>query len=204
MRTEGVRGRVAALASIAIAMAALVAGCPGTLGDERRFLVDGGAGGSALPCPDVPAVIFAASCAGSGCHGSTNPVMGLDLESTGLSARVVGKAATECSGVLADPAHPTDSVLYAKLLPAPPCGVRMPAGGRAPLSAEQTACVAQWIAAQPAPAPESDGGSGGASGTGGAGGAGTGGAGGAGTGGAGGAGTGGAHGTGSGGADAGG
>src|SRR4051812_2866149 len=106
--------RILGLGLAGVLSAAALAGCPGTLKDKERFLVDGGGGGAA-PCPDVPAEILAGKCGGNGCHGGTVPAQGLDLESPGVAARVVGKPAMECTGILADPQDPTGSVIYTKL-----------------------------------------------------------------------------------------
>lgn len=158
-----------------VAMAAvLLAGCPGTLDDKERFLVDAGsaghagrsggniAGGAAAPaeagsdagaqpdngpCGDVVARIFEPSCGGTGCHGATAPQQDLDLVSPGVAARVVGVPGIGCSATLADPADPEASLLYQKLSPTPPCGSPMPLA-RPALSDEDAACVLAWIAAQ--------------------------------------------------------
>lgn len=168
MRTEhspprGPRRSTIFAALTGLGWLAALAGCPGTLKDKERFL-DGG------PCPDVPAAILAAKCGGSSCHGATKPQQGLDLESPGVAARVVGHPAQECTGILADPGAPEASVLYTKLLDTPPCGGRMPLGPDK-LSDQEVGCVKQWIAEQTA-APTGGGGMGGAGGGGGNGGAG--------------------------------
>ena len=123
-------------------------GCPGTLADKERFLVDAAApdgGGNA--CGDVPTRIFVAQCGGSGCHGASAPQQGLDLESPDLAARVVGIPAVSCAATLADPADPASSFLYTKLAVKPPCGAQMPLA-RPPLGSADVACVLAWIAAQ--------------------------------------------------------
>jgi hypothetical protein len=135
-------------------------GCPGTLADKERFLVDATAvdaagadsavteaGDDATACGDIGARIFQAQCGSSGCHGALAPQEGLDLVSAGVAARVVGVAGQECSGTLADPAMPEASLLYTKLSANPPCGAQMPLA-RPPLSGADTACLLAWIAAQ--------------------------------------------------------
>jgi hypothetical protein len=92
--------------------------------------------------------LFAKTCSStSGCHMSMDPAQGLDLASPGVAARLVGVAPTGpgCTGVLADPKNPTQSVLYRKLTDSPPCGVPMPFGGNR-VSAADLACVKTWIA----------------------------------------------------------
>lgn len=95
--------------------------------------------GGASSCPDVPTTIFATQCAS--CHNASLANGGLDLASAGVAQRVLGKPALT-GGVLADPAHPQESVLYQRLLGKK--GPRMPAGA-APLDANETGCVLSWI-----------------------------------------------------------
>lgn len=149
MRTD--RGALRG-ALFSLGVLALASGCPGTLDDKERFLSDGGVGG----CGDVPARLFVPACGGTGCHGSKSPQQGLDLESPGVAARVVGQRATTCVGILADPKQASQSLLYTKLLDAPGCGARMPLA-RPALSDADAACILAWIAAQ-APATTDGGG----------------------------------------------
>lgn len=153
----------------ALAATLVLAGCPGTLENPERFKTKGAGGGGDGSCPDIPA-LFAERCAGSGCHGATMPQLGLDLASPGVGARVAGQPAVGCTGLLADPANPEQSILYRKLTDAPPCGGRMPSIGE-PLTPDEMECVREWIASLGA-ASGGSGGSGGASGAGGAGGTG--------------------------------
>jgi len=160
MRTERALGLASGLLPLLLLASA---GCPGTLPDRERFLVDGkfvsgdlatpalddggaDAGGTG-PCGDVPTRVFIPSCGGSGCHGKTAPQQGLDLESAGVATRLLGKSGMECPAVLADPANPEGSLIYTKLLPSPSCGAQMPFA-RPPLPAADIACVKAWIAAQ--------------------------------------------------------
>ena len=123
-------------------------GCPGTLADKERFLVDAGpAPDGADPCGDVPTRLFVPRCGGSGCHGATAPQQGLDLVSPDVAARVVGVPAISCTATLATPADPASSFLYTKLAVKPPCGAQMPLA-QAPLSSDDVACILDWIAAQ--------------------------------------------------------
>jgi hypothetical protein len=164
MRTD--RSLVALLAPLAATSLVALSGCPGTLDDPARFLVDAApvdAGADVVvadaakeaapavdsgdPCGDVPTRVFAPSCGGNGCHGAMGAQQGLDLESPGVAARVVGVSAKECSVTLADPKNPEGSLLYTKLGPNPPCGSQMPIA-RPVLSATDVACVKAWIAAQ--------------------------------------------------------
>ena len=127
-------------------------GCPGKLHDKDRFLVDaaipmGGDDADVGGCGDVVARIFIPRCGGSNCHGPTAPQQGLDLESPGVAARVVGVAATSCAALLADPADPASSFLYRKLAAKPPCGAQMPLA-QLPLASADSACVLTWISEQ--------------------------------------------------------
>jgi hypothetical protein len=172
----------AALAVLsAIAGAALLGGCPGTLDDKQKYIDGPG-------CPDTPAY-FAQTCTDATCHNATDRSGNLDLESPDLAARVNGVLSTgDCAGrgVLADPADPEGSVIYFKLAESPSCGSRMPLAGD-PLTEEQLACVKEWIASlSPGTTTSGTGGGGGAGGMGAGGAGGTGGMGTGGTGGAGG------------------
>ena len=150
MRTD--RNRLAGLLAAGLMLLGAT-GCPGTLADKERFLVDGAMStdtGGDLPgnaCGDVPTRIFVAQCGGSGCHGATAPQQGLDLESPDVATRVVGVPAVSCAATLANPADPATSFLYTKLAVKPPCGAQMPLA-RPPLSSADAACVLSWIAAQ--------------------------------------------------------
>jgi hypothetical protein len=175
MRTD--RSAVSAvrgLFALTFALSALT-GCPGTLDNKERFLVDAGsaasggngddaaapddagsdasaagAGADLGPCGDVVTRIFVPSCGGTGCHGSTGAQQDLDLVSPGVAERVVGVIGTGCISTLADPANPEASLLYQKLSPTPPCGSPMPLA-RPALSEDDAACVLAWIAAQSSP-----------------------------------------------------
>jgi hypothetical protein len=136
-------------------------GCPGTLQDPERF----GAGRCEL---DVEADIFATSCAIASCHDSTTAALGLDLSGPGAGARLVGvPAATtaedptaECEGEgpYIDPSDLESSLLLDKVGRTPRCGGPMPYGSRG-LSADQVACLREYIVAA---ASGVDGGTGGA------------------------------------------
>ena len=137
----------------------VASGCPGTLTDEEKKMFQGGGA-----CPDVPSLL-AAKCGTAGCHpqGGT-----LDLASSGVEARLVGKAGSPtCSGAtLADPANPTNSLLYKKINDSPPCGSKMPIGGT--LTQLEVGCIEDWISGlEPAAGTGGSGGSGGAGGSGG-------------------------------------
>ncbi|WP_437289175.1 nucleotide-binding protein [Sorangium sp. So ce406] len=137
------RGLWTAAALAAPALPLLLAACPGTIEDKERFRSRDG-GPEDVACADVPTV-FAERCGGASCHGPGEPAAALDLVTLGVDARVAGRPAQSCAGVLADPDRPEESVLYVKLTEAPSCGARMPLGA-APYSPAELACVAAWIA----------------------------------------------------------
>jgi len=162
MRIE--RPRCGWLCVACVALSVLT-GCPGTLDDKERFLLDadtpdaaagmggalsdaaGSAGAGSNACGDVAARIFSPSCGGTGCHGAIAAQQGLDLVSPGLATRVVGVPGKGCAVTLADPQDPAGSLLYQKLSATPPCGAPMPLA-RPPLSSADAACVLAWIAEQ--------------------------------------------------------
>jgi hypothetical protein len=171
MRTD--RSALSWLCALLAFAPAVLAGCPGKLDDKDAFVnytagssagggagfangaagesADAGAAGTSNinlgPCGDVVARIFVPSCGGTGCHGATAPQEGLDLVSSGVAARVVGVAGKGCSGTLADPSNPANSLLYTKLSTQPPCGAQMPLA-QPPLSDDDATCVLDWIASQ--------------------------------------------------------
>jgi hypothetical protein len=138
-------------------------GCAGSLEDPEMFTTQADAGtpveasAEAAPaptCPDVP-TLFAKSCGTTGCHDATTKAEALDLVSAGLPSRLVGVPSVEGVGLLIDPATPSKSVLYTKLLSSPPFGARMPTGGA--LDTATTQCVLAWITSQTSsPSPMGD------------------------------------------------
>jgi len=94
---------------------------------------------------DVQA-IFASSCNGAGCHGSTGSRANLDLVSPGVDQRLFHVTSTKECGErkLVVPGHPEQSLLYNKISGATPlCGDPMPLFRS--LSKSEVACVAQYI-----------------------------------------------------------
>lgn len=118
------------------------AACAGTLENREQF-VDGDGGADASPasqCPDVPSVVLAPTCGTAGCHAPPTPQSALDLVSPNVASRVVGVAARS-GGLLVDPDHPEQSLIYRKLRPGAP-GSRMPIGRV--LDDATIACVLSW------------------------------------------------------------
>ncbi|HEX8792774.1 MAG TPA: malectin [Polyangiaceae bacterium] len=130
-------------------------GCAGSLEDPEMFTAQGDAGvpveeaaveaAPAPACADVP-TLFANTCGTAGCHDATTKAEALDLVSPGLASRLVRVPSVEGVGLLIDPTTPSKSVLYTKLLAAPPFGARMPTGGA--LDTSTTQCVLTWITSQ--------------------------------------------------------
>jgi len=80
------------------------------------------------------------------CHGAKMPSLGLDLESPGAKARVLGVVAKGCANqVLARPDG--TGLLFDKVRQTPPmgCGAAMPFGGLTPLSADEITCLKAWV-----------------------------------------------------------
>jgi hypothetical protein len=134
---------------IALAFVLASAGCAGSLTDPWDFetpQTDSGAAATvdapATGCPDIPTKL-ATTCGQGGCHDPTTRAEALDLVSPDLAARLVGVPAVEGMGLLIDPATPSKSVVYTKLLATPPFGARMPTGGS--LDDATIQCVLDWI-----------------------------------------------------------
>jgi hypothetical protein len=127
--------RLGACLACVSAASALLAGCPGGLEDAERFLATG-------PCDD-PTPIFQRTCSQSDCHDSNAPAGGLDLQSADVVSRLVGAPAVG-GGILLQPGDPEGSVLYTKLTPLPPYGLRMPSG-QTPLSEAEIECIRTWV-----------------------------------------------------------
>lgn len=126
----------------ALAIAAVVAGCPGELDDKARFTTDGGGSGS---CDDAMP-IFKASCLDSGCHNATDKYSDLDLETPGVVGRYNGVTAKGGGGMhkLIDPADPSKSSIYTKTKSPAPYGLQMPMTGTK-LTAAQQECIVTWL-----------------------------------------------------------
>ena len=128
-----------------VALVTACAGCPGSLEDPGRFMANGTAA-----CPDVPQDVFVKICGAAGCHSTVDKMLGLDLQSPDVASRLTGVSAMGGTGLLIDPSNPAMSVIYTKLTPTPPFGVRMPFA-RMPLDDATIACVLQWITAATSP-----------------------------------------------------
>lgn len=131
-------------ASLRLSFLAGVVGLTGCGGNDMRGDTQGDVE-TELPLDcDIPQ-LFVDSCGGAVCHsaGGTTAA-GLDLASPGVEDRVSGVPGLSCSGVLASPAFPEDSLLYQKVAESPECGARMPLNG-APLDDDEMACLRAWI-----------------------------------------------------------
>jgi hypothetical protein len=151
------------VSSAGLVLAATTTACPpASLDDPGRFDASGGVAGAdeggdgqgdgglgsllgaGGACPDIPQ-FFAATCTASSCHNASDEAQGLDLQSSGVAARLVSVMATEGPGLLVDPSAPGASILYLKLTANPPFGAEMPLGQKA-LPDAVSACVLDWIA----------------------------------------------------------
>ena len=144
----------AAIAISAVCLA--LAACAGPLEDPGRFANLGPAPDAGTVTPpsdggcDPVADLFPLSCATSACHSAQSQQGNLDLQSSGLPARLVGKQAYGGPGLLIDSTNPDQSVLYLKVTDTPPFQFQMPLGAP-PLSAADMACLQAWVRAAVAP-----------------------------------------------------
>lgn len=101
--------------------------------------------------------VFAPKCGSSDCHSAKDAP---DLVSPGVESRVRGVFSGTCPGnALVTPGKPETSYLYRKLTETKPsCGSQMPIGPK--LSADEIACVREWITAFDAPSGSDAGGGG--------------------------------------------
>jgi hypothetical protein len=139
----------AAIACSAAGLALL--GCAGSLDHPERFAdLASPDAGSVNPSSDGgcdPIVdIFPLGCSTSACHSAQSQQANLDLESPGLPARLMNKAAHGGPGLLIDSASPAQSVMVLKVTDTPPFQFQMPLGAP-PLSPEEMACLQAWVQA---------------------------------------------------------
>lgn len=137
---------------VALALSACAPSSDGPAGSDLD------AGSFEGPCLDeafVRARVFAPSCTDSACHDTRRPKAGLDLETPGVSERLVGTRSIHdaCADrLLLVPGDPTASFFMDKVLGRQgDCGEAMPELEE--LAPEQRRCVAEWIASM-APAEE--------------------------------------------------
>ena len=112
-------------------------------------LLDGGPSGPCLSDDDVYREVFEPSCTSSACHDDNRPKAGLDLESLGITDRIVGQGSIhdECGDqLLVVPGQPPQSFMINKLLGTHgECGEPMPENDM--VESAQLRCVAEWIEA---------------------------------------------------------
>jgi hypothetical protein len=153
--------RFVVVGTLAVAVVAGSAGCAGDL--DPSLLPNGnpagqgGTGGGVAPC-DAPKMVFASSCAITGCHApNTAGGAGLDLGSAGVAARLLGQgpstdvaASAVCTSVgkpyLVPGSNPATGLLMDKMDAAKvTCGSTMSVLGQ--LSASQLTCLSAWATA---------------------------------------------------------
>jgi mono/diheme cytochrome c family protein len=80
------------------------------------------------------------------CHGALMPVLGLDLETPGAKARLLGVSAKACANQTLARPDGTGLLfdLVTNMVP-PGCGMPMPYGGPLPLTADEVTCLRAWI-----------------------------------------------------------
>ncbi len=120
----------------------VISGCPAELANPERF-------GESAECPGTDVEqLFIDSCGGVGCHGATDPVVGLDLESPNVADRLIGVNSTAI-GCEAEqfivPGDVEGSYLLAKVRgDFGICGARMPLART--LDPRDIDCIRLWIA----------------------------------------------------------
>ncbi len=132
------------LPPILLCLSALLLACPGSLENPERFLDGGGGGGGGdggSSCGDVEADILKPKCGIAGCHAAMTKQSGLDLETMGIAARVVGKT-TDPAGPCVGQSLPT--VFDSKIKSTSSCGTTMRAFATTFNNADQ-ACVHAWL-----------------------------------------------------------
>jgi hypothetical protein len=111
---------------------------------------EGGGSSEPVDCKTTAGVVkkvFQPKCGQSGCHSASDSP---DLVSSGFEKKLIGQFSSTCPGqAQVVPGDPEKSYVYRKVTDAKPsCGSPMPFGG-APLSADEIACVRDWIDALP-------------------------------------------------------
>ena len=149
--------RFVVVGTLAVAVVAGLAGCAGDL--DPSLLPNGPAftGGGVTAC-DAPAMVFAPSCAITGCHAAnTAGGAGLDLGSAGVAARLLGQgpstdvaAGALCTSVgkpyLVTGSNPATGLLLDKMDGQKvTCGSTMSVLGQ--LTAYQLSCLSAWATA---------------------------------------------------------
>ena len=113
---------------------------------------DSGSQGAPPTFTQIYDQILFVRCADSACHGGGGGGAGmLDFTSRDMAySQLVdhlsaGPSCGKIGIIRVDPANAQGSLLYLKLSATPPCGSRMPLGSN--LTSDQTAMIADWIAA---------------------------------------------------------
>ena len=113
----------------------------------------GGAGTGGSQICDAPTVLVA-KCAQAGCHTTTFPQAGLDLQSAGVAARLLAAPMPGMNVLCTDDlrtayltpnSNPATGFLLQKLTDSPPCGLPMPELGT--WTDSDKACLQQWATA---------------------------------------------------------
>ena len=95
-----------------------------------------------------------AKCSQAGCHTTTFPQAGLDLQSPGVAARLLAAPMAgmnpSCTddlrtAYLTPNSNPATGFLFQKLTSTPPCGVKMPELGT--WTATDDSCLQEWATA---------------------------------------------------------
>jgi hypothetical protein len=129
----------------------VLAGCPGDL--DPRLMGGGGGGTGGTQVCDAPALMVT-KCGQPGCHATTAPQGGLDLQSGGVAARLLAAPVPgmnpSCTdnfrtAYLTPSSNPADGFLFGKLMNPAVCGAPMPELGT--WMASDASCLQEWATA---------------------------------------------------------
>ncbi len=127
--------------ALSLVLLVLISGCPGELAFPEQF-------GEAECQGTEVEVLFQGSCGGSGCHGATDPVQGLDLVSPNVAERLisVNSTAIGCQErQFIVPGDPEASYILAKVRgDFDICGAKMPLSRT--LDPRDIDCIRLWVA----------------------------------------------------------
>jgi hypothetical protein len=148
--------------------------------DAAKGGSDGATGGATPPLYDtsicaqpeaISAMILQPKCGNAGCHAKNQAAAGLDLVSPGAKMRLLNiRAKTLVAACANQPLvvdSPSVSGVFFQKLTGTTCGIQMPVG-TTPLTANELACLQDWIkpgSSAPAPSAPAAGGGGGAGGS---------------------------------------
>lgn len=142
--------------AVSAGVCCLLAVATASCGSDSRGGTAGMGGAEAASFTEVYGALFPRSSSGQcdmchalPAHDVVNGMLETGMTKESAYEALVDKTSqsSRCMSLpMVMPGKPETSLFYLKLLPDPPCGVRMPNGGR-PLSDDQLEMVRSWIAA---------------------------------------------------------